>query len=233
MADADDKQTSAQLWGSAMVVGSALAVVAAYLINGALLVLAVAGVETLLLMVYVARRWRALHGGSAPVRHRPRRGGPDAAHCERCRRAREALDARQARARSAGSPRESYASYESPGSYGSPGSPGSHGSPESEGSHGPYGPHGSHDPHRQSHGEQHHAHGEQHGELHHAHGPLLDQGSPSESGAADHGSYPRRPQIRAPYERPWTAERAAVRSVDRATARRGAPGSAGRAVRHQ
>ncbi|MFE7588125.1 hypothetical protein ACFU6K_01905 [Kitasatospora sp. NPDC057512] len=217
MADADDKQMSSQVWGSAVVVGSALAVVAAYLINGAPLVLAVAGVETLLLMVYVARRWRALRGGPAPVRHRPRRGIPDAAHCERCRRAREALDARQARAHSVGAVRW----------------------PEPEVLPAPAWP--PREPHRESrgesHGEQHHAHGgERHhtyGEQHHAHGPLQDPGPQSESGAADHSAYPRRPQLRAPYERPWTAERAAVRSVDRSTARRGAPGSTGRAVHHQ
>ncbi|MQS13797.1 hypothetical protein F7Q99_16350 [Streptomyces kaniharaensis] len=99
MADTDDKKASAQVWGAAVVVASALAVVAAYLINGAVLVLAVAGVEVLLLMVYVGRRWRALHQSKAPERHRSSAGSPGAAHCERCRRAREALDARQARDR--------------------------------------------------------------------------------------------------------------------------------------
>ncbi|MFD4655209.1 hypothetical protein ACFWP2_06195 [Kitasatospora sp. NPDC058444] len=233
MADADDKQMSTQVWGSAVVVGSALAVVAAYLIKGAPLVLAVAGAETLLLMVYVARRWRALHGDQSPVRHRPRRGIPDAAHCERCRRAREALDARQARARSAGASRWS-------GSAAFPTTPDASREPYRE----------SREPRRESHGGQHHAHGGQHhtqgeqylvhgsehhayGEHHHAYGPLQDPGPQSESGGADHPSSPRRPQLRAPYERPWTAERAAGRSVDRSTARRGAPGSAGRAVRHQ
>ncbi|MEV7183718.1 hypothetical protein [Kitasatospora sp. NPDC093102] len=212
MADADDKQASTQVWGSAVVVGSALAVVAAYLINGAPLVLAVAGVETLLLMVYVARRWRALHGGPAPVRHRLRRGIPDAAHCERCRRAREALDARQERARSAGAVRR-------PGAVVLPTAAGSPREPYP----------GSDESCRESHGERHHAYGEHH----HAHGLPQDPAPHSEPGAADHPAYPRRPQIRAPYERPWTAERAAARSVDRSTARRGAPGSAGRAVRHQ
>ncbi|MFF4379255.1 hypothetical protein [Kitasatospora sp. NPDC001547] len=212
MADADDKQTSAQVWGSAVVVGSALAVVAAYLINGAALVLAVAGVETLLLMVYVARRWRALRGEPAPVRHRPRRGIPDAAHCERCRRAREALDARQARDRSAGAPGR-------PGSAALPGPAGSPPEPRRR----------SGEPSRESHGEQHLAHGGHHD----AHGPLQGPGPQPEPDGLDHSSYPRRPQIRAPYERPWTAQRAAARSVDRSTARRGAPGSAGRAVRHQ
>ncbi|MFJ7906428.1 hypothetical protein [Kitasatospora sp. NPDC096204] len=219
MADADDKQMSAQVWGSAVVVGSALAVVAAYLINGAPLVLVVAGIETVLLMVYVARRWRALYGGPAPVRHRPRRGTPDAAHCERCRRAREALDAREARARSAGAVRRS-------GSATLPTPPVAPGEP-----HRP-----SPGPSRESHGELHRAHGEPHGahgEPHHAHGLPQDGGPQSEPGGADHPAYSRRPQIRAPYERPWTAERAAGRSVDRSTARRGAPGSAGRAVRHQ
>ncbi|MFI9361012.1 hypothetical protein ACIG5E_08115 [Kitasatospora sp. NPDC053057] len=94
MADSDDRRAIAQVRGAALVVGSALAVVAAYLINGAPLVLLVAGVETLLLMVYVGRRWRALHQRASLAGHRRRRGIPDAAHCERCRRAREALDAR-------------------------------------------------------------------------------------------------------------------------------------------
>ncbi|MER7670413.1 hypothetical protein ABTY61_18345 [Kitasatospora sp. NPDC096128] len=188
MADGDDRQASAQVWGAAVVVGSALAVVAAYLINGAPLVLAVAGGETLVFMVYVGRRWQAAHRRPSRAGHRPRRGIPDAAHCERCRRAREALDERQARGRvgsavgvAAGSVRPEVES-ELPDS------------PEAvEAVHSPQ----------------------------------------SESGAADHPSYPRRPQGRAGYERPWTAERAATRSVDRTTARRGAPGSAGRAVRHQ
>ncbi|KJS56002.1 hypothetical protein [Streptomyces rubellomurinus] len=175
MADSDEVRASAQVWGGAVVVASALAVVAAYLINGALLVLTVAGVETLLLMVYVARRWRALHRSPAPESgHRPRRGTPDAAHCERCRRAREALDARQARGRAGRVER-----------------------PE----------------------------------------PRPESAPPAEPlpglGEAARPPYPHRPQGRAPYERPWTAERAAARSVDRATARRGTPGSAGRAVRHQ
>ncbi|MFJ1938326.1 MULTISPECIES: hypothetical protein [unclassified Kitasatospora] len=157
------RESNAQVWGAAVVVASALAVVAAYLINGAMLVLVVAGVEVLLLMVYVGRRWRALHRPTAPRGHRPSAVTPDAAHCERCRRAREALDARQARGRTAGPAVEPW--------------------PEAD--------------------------------------------------VADHPPYPRRPQGRAPYERPWTAERAVARSVDRAAARRGAPGSAGRAVRHQ
>ncbi|MBV6701097.1 hypothetical protein [Kitasatospora aureofaciens] len=154
MADRDDKQTSAQVWGAAVVVTSALAVVAAYLINGAALVLAVAGVEVLLVMVYVAQRWRALHRPDAPGGHRPSKATPDAAHCERCRRAREALDARQSRGR---------------------------------------------------------------------------------TGVADRRLHLRRPDGRAPHERPWTAERAVTRSVDvdRTTARRSAPDSAGRAVGHQ
>ncbi|MFE5583649.1 hypothetical protein [Kitasatospora sp. NPDC056531] len=178
MADSDDRQASAQVWGAAVVVGSALAVVAAYLINGAALVLGVAGAEVLLLMVYVASRWRALHQQASPAGHRPRRGTPDAAHCERCRRAREALDAREARGRGAKAARA--ARRES--------------APQSV------------EP---------------------------AQSRQPESGAADQSPYPHRPQGRAPYERPWTAERAAARSVDRATARRNAPGSAGRAVRHQ
>ncbi|MBV2152245.1 hypothetical protein [Kitasatospora sp. SUK 42] len=176
MADSDDKQASAQVWGAAVVVGSALAVVAAYLINGALLVLAVAGVEVLLLMVYVGRRWRALHQQPSPAGHRRLRGIPDAAHCERCRRAREALDARQARGGGAPAPRAVRPEVRP-------------------------------DPQEFT--------------------------SAPEPGADDLPPYPHRPQGRAPYERPWTAERAAARSVDRTAARRGAPGSAGRAVRHQ
>ncbi|MFJ2864804.1 hypothetical protein [Kitasatospora sp. NPDC087314] len=160
-----DRESSAQVWGAAVVVASALAVVAAYLINGAMLVLAVAGVEVLLLMVYVGRRWRMLHQPPAPRGHRPSATTPDAAHCERCRRAREALDARQARGRAAR--------------------------------------------------------------------PTVEQEPWPEAGVADRPSYPRRSQGRAPHERPWTAERAVARSVDRATARRGASGSADRAVRHQ
>ncbi|MFF9644654.1 hypothetical protein [Kitasatospora aureofaciens] len=182
MADSDDRQASAQVWGAAVVVGSALAVVAAYLINGAPLVLVVAGIETVLVMVYVGRRWRALHRVAVPAGHRLRRGIPDAAHCDRCRRAREALDARQARgaAGSAGSAVRAVRAVRPEVA------------PE-----------------------------------------LTELPAAPESGAADHPSYPRRPQGRAPYERPWTAERAATRSVDRSTARRSAPGSAGRAVRHQ
>ncbi|MGW3038958.1 hypothetical protein ACWC9T_02700 [Kitasatospora sp. NPDC001159] len=179
MADSDDRQASAQVRGAAAVVSSALAVVAAYLINGAALVLGVAGVEVLLLMVYVGRRWRALHRQPSPAGHRRLRGTPDAAHCERCRRAREALDARQARGRGADAVR-----------------------PEPE-------------PEFASESAE------------------LARAQQPESGAADRQPYPRRPQGRAPYEWPWTAERAAVRSVDRTTARRNAPGSAGRAVRHQ
>ncbi len=51
-AEMADRESGAQIWGAAVVVASALAVVAAYLINGAALVLLVAGVEVLLLMVY-------------------------------------------------------------------------------------------------------------------------------------------------------------------------------------
>ncbi|MFI2610237.1 hypothetical protein [Kitasatospora sp. NPDC018619] len=224
MADADDRQMGAQVWGAAVVVGSALAVVAAYLINGALLVLGVAGAETLLLMVYVARRWRALHGGPAAVRHRPRRGIPDAAHCERCRRAREALDARQARA---GGARWGEAGARWPGFERRRPGVGALPAPAPGSSGGSYRP--SSAPHHPGHGDQQPGHGEQH----HAHGLLQEPGPQPESGGGDHPAYPRRPQLRAPYERPWTAERAAARPVDRSTARRGAPGSAGRAVRHQ
>ncbi|MEU9046917.1 MULTISPECIES: hypothetical protein [unclassified Kitasatospora] len=202
MADTDDKQASAQVWGAAVVVASALAVVAAYLINGALLVLGVAGIETVLLMVYVGRRWRAQHGRPSPVRHRPRRGIPDAAHCERCRRAREALDARQSRGRSARTVRPEPMARESSASESS--------APTRAGAQGHPAEHGQHESHEHQ-----------------------EPGLRPEAGAADRQPYARRPQGRAPYERPWTAERAAARSVDRSTARRGAPGSAGRAVRHQ
>ncbi|MEV7597727.1 hypothetical protein AB0O91_10145 [Kitasatospora sp. NPDC089797] len=197
MADSDDSQASAQVWGAVVVVVSALAVVAAYLINGAPLVLAVAGVETLLVMVYVGRRWRALHHRASPAGHRPRRGTPDAAHCERCRRAREALDARQARTARSARPAplsqpsavpSAASSAEAPSGL----LPGSPSIPAAD--------------------------------------PSPDQSAES---AADHASHPRRPQGRAGHERPWTAERATARSVDRTAARRGAPGSAGRAVRHQ
>ncbi|WP_395294571.1 hypothetical protein ACF9IK_14200 [Kitasatospora hibisci] len=92
-----DRESTAQIWGAAVVVASALAVVAAYLINGAVLVLVVAGVEVLLLMVHVGRRWRRLRRPAVPSGHQGAAGAPDAAHCERCRRAREALDARRAR----------------------------------------------------------------------------------------------------------------------------------------
>ncbi|WP_329567147.1 hypothetical protein [Kitasatospora sp. NBC_01266] len=80
-----------QFWGMVTVVGAALAVVAAYLADGAALVWAVASVEALLVMVHVARRFRR---AGHPAVHVERGGGrdgerPDAAHCERCRRARE------------------------------------------------------------------------------------------------------------------------------------------------
>ncbi|WP_030236599.1 hypothetical protein [Streptomyces sp. NRRL S-350] len=206
MADTDDKQAGAQAWGAAAVVASALAVVAAYLINGAALVLAVAGVETVLLMVYVGRRWRALHGRPPLVRRRPRRGIPDAAHCERCRRAREALDARQARGRSARpvwpTPWAEFSAHDE---------------------------HRAHDEYLTRDGQR--AHDGQ--RARHEHEGPEGAVPQSESGAADHAAYSRRPQGRGSYERPWTAERATTRSVDRAVARRGAPGSAGRAVRHQ
>ncbi|MFD8701502.1 hypothetical protein ACFV1W_02620 [Kitasatospora sp. NPDC059648] len=196
MADSDDRRASAQVWGPAVVVGSALAVVTAYLINGAPLVLVVAGIETLLVMVYVGRRWRALHQQTSPAWHRPRRGGPDAAHCERCRRAREALDARQGRGSAGAGARTPRAARPGIASE----LPGRTSRPESA----------------------------------EAAGASDAARSPQpEPGAADHPPSPHRPQGRAPYERPWTAERAAARSVDRSTARRGVPGSAGRAVRHQ
>ncbi|MFJ9461167.1 hypothetical protein ACIRST_39615 [Kitasatospora sp. NPDC101447] len=225
MADTDDKQASAQVWGAAAVVASALAVVTAYLINGALLVLAVAGVETLLLMVYVGRRWRALHSRPSPAGHRPRRGSPDAAHCERCRRAREALDARQARTRTRAVRPEPSAPSAPRSSAGRPADREQHERDERRAGQ------------EQHEHPDHHEHPEQHeGQAHHedrAHREHPEPAAQPEPGAADHLPYLRRPQARAPYERPWTAERAAARSVDRSTARRGAPGSAGRAVRHQ
>ncbi|MFD8755733.1 hypothetical protein ACFV0O_32875 [Kitasatospora sp. NPDC059577] len=223
MADADDKQASAQVWGAAVVVASALAVVAAYLINGAPLVLAVAGVETVLLMVHVGRRWRALHGAPAPAGHRPRRGIPDAAHCERCRRAREALDARQVRGRSAGAARPE------------PPARAAHREHEAGTAHREREGHAAYREHdeRREYGAHPGDGAHRTGEAHDGRERHQDPAPQPEPGAADHPPYPRRPQIRAPYERPWTAERAAARSVDRSTARRGAPGSAGRAVRHQ
>ncbi|MBD0691643.1 hypothetical protein [Streptomyces sp. CBMA123] len=202
MADSDDSQASAQMWGAVMVVGAALAVVAAYLIKGPPLVLAVAGIETLLLMAYVGRRWRAMHRQASPAGHRPRRGIPDAAHCERCRRAREALDARRARGRmvpAAWAVRPEVES-ELPGS--------SEALESAEALHSPQAT-------RTTRATQ------------------ATQATQSTSDGAEHPSYPHRAQGRAGYERPWTAERAATRSTDRTTARRGTPGSAGRAVRHQ
>ncbi|MDH6143979.1 hypothetical protein P3T35_006014 [Kitasatospora sp. GP30] len=74
-----------QFWGTVVVVGAALAVVAAYLGGGAPLVWAVAGVEALLVMIHVGRRFRHLaHDPHHRADHRP-----DAAHCDRCARARE------------------------------------------------------------------------------------------------------------------------------------------------
>ena len=90
----DKGSTGAQLWGALVVVTAAVAVVAAYLAEGAALVLGVVGVEVLFVMGYVARRFRLTH---APLLRRAgRAGAPQAEHCERCRRAREALDARAA-----------------------------------------------------------------------------------------------------------------------------------------
>ncbi|MGF1430551.1 hypothetical protein [Kitasatospora sp. LaBMicrA B282] len=76
-----------QFWGTVAVVGAALAVVAAYLADGAPLVWAVASVEALLVMVHVGRRFR--HAGHAAQVTAPTDERPDAAHCERCRRVRE------------------------------------------------------------------------------------------------------------------------------------------------
>ncbi|MFF4817338.1 hypothetical protein ACFY2K_22420 [Kitasatospora sp. NPDC001309] len=216
MADSDDRQARAQVWGGAVVVGSALAVVAAYLINGAPLVLVVAGIETLLVMVYVGRRWQATHRRPSRAGHRPRRGIPDAAHCERCRRAREALDERQARGRvgaAAGSVLPESAAAVRPGRSRSQAQQ----ARETQ--------------QTQQAREAQQVQEAQRARSQHAVGPEPDP--EPEPGAADHPPYPRRPQARTGYERPWTAERAATRSTDRTTARRGAPGSAGRAVRHQ
>ncbi|MFE7561566.1 hypothetical protein [Kitasatospora sp. NPDC057500] len=172
------RESGAQIWGAAVVVGSALAVVAAYLIHGAVLVLVVAGIEVLLLMVYVGRRWRLLRQAPEPDRrpaprgHRTAGGTVDAAHCERCRRAREAIDARRA------------------------------GAPV-RGRH----------PHERVDRPREHRH----------------------DTAYERATHERTVHERA-HEHPvreWTAERAAVRSHDRSTARHGAPGSAGRAVGHQ
>ncbi|WP_145904641.1 hypothetical protein [Kitasatospora viridis] len=81
MKDAQDLQ----FWGTVAVVGAALAVVAAYLGGGAPLVWAVAGVEVLLVMVHVARRFRHL---AHPAEHH-QDDRPDTAHCDRCARARD------------------------------------------------------------------------------------------------------------------------------------------------
>ncbi|MET9401802.1 hypothetical protein [Kitasatospora sp. NPDC002965] len=207
------RKSGAQIWGAAVVVGSALAVVAAYLINGAALVLAVAGVEVLLLMVYVGLRWQLLHraaepGGRPPARgHRTAGGSPDAAHCERCRRAREAIDARQAeRLRrtlpgpgrepaAPGRPVRERRSYERSAGHHRP----------VRGSQPPHDPRGAYDP----------------------------RGS---RGPESRGHESRGHETAVTHDRPvreWTAERAAARSADRPTARHGAPGSAGRAVGRQ
>jgi hypothetical protein len=90
----DKGSTGAGVWGALVVVTAAVAVVAAYLVEGAALVLGVVGVEVLFVMGYVARRFRLTH---APLLLRAgRAGAAQAEHCERCRRAREALDARAA-----------------------------------------------------------------------------------------------------------------------------------------
>ncbi|MDH6116615.1 hypothetical protein [Kitasatospora sp. GAS204B] len=93
-----------QFWGMVAVVGAALAVVAAYLADGAALVWVVASVEALLVMVHVARRFR--RAGHPPVHAERHEGRADAAHCERCRRARElgaeAVARRDQQARQAG-----------------------------------------------------------------------------------------------------------------------------------
>ncbi|WP_146259287.1 hypothetical protein [Streptomyces tateyamensis] len=73
-----------QFWGTVVVVAAALAVVAAYLADGAPLVWAVASVEAVLVMIHVGRRFRP--AGHGYYGHDSR---PDSAHCDRCRRARE------------------------------------------------------------------------------------------------------------------------------------------------
>ncbi|MFD0276534.1 hypothetical protein ACFVHB_21880 [Kitasatospora sp. NPDC127111] len=177
-----ERESTAQIWGAAVVVGSALAVVAGYLINGAALVLAVAGVEVLLLMVYVGRRWQRLRRPVAPRGHQAAGGSPDAAHCERCRRAREALDAREARSR-----------------------------PRSVRGYRP--------------------------EARPAPDRTADRKPDRKPDRTAERSADRKPDWRAErsadWATGWTAERAAARSLDRSAARPGAPGSAGRAVRHQ
>ncbi|WP_329489391.1 hypothetical protein OG618_22800 [Kitasatospora sp. NBC_01246] len=228
------RESSAQIWGAAVVVVSALAVVAAYLINGAVLVLGVAGVEVLLLMVYVGRRWQQLHQQAGPRerrparRHRPGRGRPDPAHCERCRRAREALDARQAGSRPYGVREQLIREYPVRGFP----------APERRTSELP--------------GHAHSAAGLT-GHGHSAPGLAGHDHSAAELPGHDRAARERAARERPGGERPghdgaahergdrrpgrpgpeWTAERAAARSLDRPTARRGAPGSAGRAVRHQ
>ncbi|WP_405361188.1 hypothetical protein OG535_23805 [Kitasatospora sp. NBC_00085] len=203
-----DRESTAQVWGAAVVVGSALVVVAAYLINGAPLVLAVAGVEVLLLMAYVGRRWRLLRQPVAPRGHQWAGGAPDAAHCERCRRAREALDARQARrARS-----RPYVD----GPY-----------VDRSGADRPYADRPYADrPHADRSGAS-----RDHAPCEGApHERVTRERSadarPARGDRPDHG-HPPRPASE------WTAERAATRSSDRPAARHGVPGSAGRAVRHQ
>ncbi|WP_327680259.1 hypothetical protein [Kitasatospora sp. NBC_00458] len=227
-----DRKSGAQVWGAVVVMTSALAVVAAYLIDGAALVLVVAGVEVLLLMVYVGWRWQLLHQvprreRRQPARgHRPAGGVPDAAHCERCRRAREAIDARQAERLRRSLPvqgRESAA---------------------------PARPAREHRSYDRSAGHHRQAHGQSHGQAHghpapydaHGHGRPSAQdphgGHESRGGREPHGGHDSRAghESAPPHDRPareWTAERAAARSGDRPTARHGAPGSAGRAVGHQ
>ncbi|MEV6211092.1 hypothetical protein [Kitasatospora sp. NPDC051914] len=83
---------SAQFWGAVVAVSAALAVITAYLVGGPRAVWTVAAVETLLVMVWVARRFRA------KAHPRPVGEGPGAAHCERCRRAQERLEMRAASA---------------------------------------------------------------------------------------------------------------------------------------
>ncbi|MCG6499405.1 hypothetical protein [Kitasatospora sp. A2-31] len=212
-----DRESTAQVWGAAVVLASALAVVAAYLINGAALVLVVAGVEVLLLMVHVGRRWRRLHRPAVPRGHQGAGGAPDAAHCERCRRAREALDARRARALPRPGPRAERreAHRDAHRDAGLSGHDGAGRDRHLQGYPGRQLPArelpGRDRPRREAPAR----------EL-----PGRDLAGPDRSGP-DLGGQECRPA------REWTAERAAARSLDRPTARHGAQGSAGRAVRHQ
>ncbi|WP_354642115.1 hypothetical protein [Kitasatospora camelliae] len=81
---------NAGFWGSVAAVSAAAAVVVGYLLGGARVVWAVSAVEVVLVMAYVARRFR-------PRLHPPASDGGGTDHCERCRRARERLEVRDGR----------------------------------------------------------------------------------------------------------------------------------------